>query len=224
MLGCGITSPATRAWEEAEWDDTAECTNPDADECIEFACDGEEGQCGVFSCEDVDQEALTSASLSHGAELARAGAHRPPMRRPPPFRNWRNMGVREGARPRVTFHFRYRLGYLPAFPRYEGPVVRHHLFPQAPEFGAWFRRAGINIHEWTMLIPEHIHRQIHSGAGRGGLWNAAWRAFKDANPEPPSRDVMIRHAFELAFRYELTGPIVQYKRPVVPIGPQLYQN
>ncbi len=124
----------------------------------------------------------------------------------------------------MTFHFRYPFGALPAFPRYEGRVVKHHLFPKAAEFRDWFRRAGINIHDWTMVIPEHIHRQIHSGTGRGGLWNTAWRVYMDANPNPPGRDVLLRHAIELAFRYELTGPIVPYNHQVVPIGPQLYGN
>lgn len=56
------------------------------------------------------------------------------------------------------------------------------------------------------------------------MWNTAWRAFINAHREPPGRDAVIRHAFELAFRYELTGPLVPYHRPVMPIGPQLHQN
>jgi hypothetical protein len=56
------------------------------------------------------------------------------------------------------------------------------------------------------------------------MWNTAWRVFINANPEPPGRDAVIRHAFELAFRYDLTGPLVPYNRPVMPIGPQLHQH
>jgi hypothetical protein len=63
----------------------------------------------------------------------------------------------------MRFHFGYSYGYLPAFPRYEGRVVKHHLFPQAQEFREWFRRARIDIHEYTLVIPEHIHLQIHRG-------------------------------------------------------------
>jgi uncharacterized lipoprotein (TIGR02269 family) len=223
LSACGTTSSSSRAWEGAEWAGASACEEPGADQCIVFACDVEEGVCGVFACEDVDPEAVAGTSLAHGAELARSGGYRHPSR-PPAFRNWRNSGVREGARPRMTFHFRYPFGALPAFPRYEGRVVKHHLFPKAAEFRDWFRRAGINIHDWTMVIPEHIHRQIHSGTGRGGLWNTAWRVYMDANPNPPGRDVLLRHAIELAFRYELTGPIVPYNHQVVPIGPQLYGN
>lgn len=35
---------------------------------------------------------------------------------------------------------------------------------------------------------------------------------------------MIRHALELAFRYRLVGPLVPYNQPVMPIGPQMYQD
>jgi len=224
LAGCGTPSPAMRAWEGAEREDSMSCDDPKSDQCIVLACDGEDGACGVFMCEDVEPEAMAQAPLAHRAELARGGAYRPPMRGPVPFRNWRNMGIREGARPRMTFHFRYRFGYLPAFPRYEGRVVKHHLFPQAQEFRAWFKRAGIDIHQYTLLIPEHTHLQIHRGDGRGGLWNAAWREYVKANPVPPKPQVILGHAFQLAFRYELTGPVVPYNRPVVPIGPQLYQH
>src|SRR5687767_12103373 len=92
LLGCGTTSPAAHAWSSAEWTDEAECAAPSTDQCIVFACDGEQGLCGVFSCEDVDPEALADASLAHGAELARGGAYRPPIRTPGTSRNWRNTG------------------------------------------------------------------------------------------------------------------------------------
>jgi uncharacterized lipoprotein (TIGR02269 family) len=225
LSGCGTTSPATRVWEEeAARDDTRACEAPDVDQCVVLACDGEEGTCDIFGCEDVDPEAVVQAPLAHNAELARGGAYRPPGRGPGPLRNWRHMGVREGARPRMTFHFEYRYGFLPAFPRYEGKVVRHHLFPQAQEFRRWFGRAGIDIHQYTLVIPEHIHRQIHGGDGRGGVWNAAWREYVKANPRPPEPEVLLRHALNLAFRFKLVGPIVPYNHPVLPIGPQLYAN
>lgn len=224
MSGCGSHSPATRAWEHAAHHASSPCQDPDADQCIVFACDGEEESCGVFGCEDVHREALSSTSVAHGAQLVRGGAYRSPGRGPLRFRNWRNMGVREGAKPRATFHFRYRFGYLPAFPRYEGRVVKHHLFPQAPEFREWFARSGIDVHKYTMLIPEHVHRQIHGGTGRGGIWNEAWRAYRAANPTPQHPNALLHHALELAFRYELSGPLVPYRRPVIPIGPQLYPD
>ena len=223
MAACGTTSASSRAWEDAARDDDSACAEPMADQCIVFACDAEAGLCGVFACEDVDPEVVAGTSLAHGAQLARGSAYRAPSS-PPAFRNWRNSRVRQGARPRMTFHFRYTFGALPAFPRYEGRVVKHHLFPQAPEFREWFRRSGVNVHEWTMVIPEHVHRQIHSGTGRGGLWNTAWREFKRTHPDGLSSEALLRQALHLAIRFDLAGPLVPYRHSVVPIGPQLHSN
>ncbi len=219
LAACGTSSPATRSGEGAEQEVSTSCDDPGADQCIVLACDGEDGVCGVFGCEDVDLEAVAQGPLAPGVERALA---RPPFRGP--FRHWRRVGLREGSPPRVTFHFHYRQGFLPAFPRYTGPVIKHHLFPQAREFRVWFQRAGVDIHQYTMVIPEQLHLQIHRGDGRGGLWNAAWRAYKDAHPNPPPADVIVRHAFELAFRFRLTGPLVPYGHQVIPIGPQLFSN
>ena len=41
-------------------------------------------------------------------------------------------------------------------------------------------------------------------------WNEAWRRFKDDNPAA-SPQAIYRHAGELIFRFELTGPIVPYR-------------
>ncbi|MFY0575778.1 TIGR02269 family lipoprotein [Cystobacter fuscus] len=93
-------------------------------------------------------------------------------------------------------------------------------FPQAQEFRPWFRARGINIHEWTMRIPEHVHLRIHHGAN-GGLWNQAWRQYINANPGYVPREVLIRKAFELALRFDIAGPIRPYHAPVPAPGPQL---
>jgi uncharacterized lipoprotein (TIGR02269 family) len=223
LSGCGSTAPTMLAGADAEWDEALECEEPGADQCIVLACDGEQGECGVFACEDVDPEAMSRASLAHGAELAQGGTFRPPFRTPGTSRNWRRTGLRDGVRPRLTFHFRYRDGYLPAFPRLEGKLIKHHLFPQAQEFAAWFKKQGINPHDWTMVIPEHVHLRIHRGGGRGGAWNRAWREFKNANLDrnvPPAE--LITKAFELAYRFDIVGPIRPYGHALVPPGPQLF--
>lgn len=134
------------------------------------------------------------------------------------------MGIRGGARPRMTFHFRYREGFVPALPREPGKLVHHHLFPQQPELARWFRANGVDIHKFTLLIPEHIHRQLHSGTGRGGLWNQAWRDYRDSKQGGfVSREELHRKAVELIFRFELTGPVVPYNAPLAPFNamPQL---
>jgi uncharacterized lipoprotein (TIGR02269 family) len=216
LAACATSSPPSQAWEEAAHADTSTCDDPDTDQCVVVACD--EGECGVFSCEDVDPEALAHVPLAHGAELARFP--RPPSRGPGTQRNWRRAGLREDARPRLTFHFRYRQGFLPAFPRLEGTLIKHHLFPQAQEFRKWFKDRNINIHEWTMLIPEQVHLRIHRGAN-GGLWNTAWRRFMEDNQGPVPREVLIHKAFELALRFDIAGPLRPYYPAVPPPGPQL---
>ena len=215
LSGCGTSSPATRAWTEAEGQGVQECDDPESDQCIVLACDGEEGTCGVFGCEDVDPE-------GQAAGVVEPVRYRPPVRSPGSSRNWRRTGLREGTWPRMTFRFRYREGFLPAFPRLEGKLVKHHLFPQAPDLSAWFKQNGLNPHQWTMVIPEHVHLRIHRGAARGGLWNQAWREFRDANRgrEVPPAELLAK-AFELAYRFDIVGPIIPYRHTLVPPGPQL---
>jgi uncharacterized lipoprotein (TIGR02269 family) len=215
LAACAPSAPALRTWEDGE---TSTCEETGADQCVVLACD--EGECGLFDCEDLDPEALARVPLAHGAELAR-NFQRPPYRAPGTQRSWRRAGLREDARPRMTFHFQYRQGFLPAFPRLEGKLIKHHLFPQAQEFRVWFNQNRINIHEWTMLVPEHVHLRIHRGAN-GGLWNEAWRQFMNANRRGRvPREEMLRKAFELALRFDIAGPIRPYYAPVPPPGPQL---
>jgi uncharacterized lipoprotein (TIGR02269 family) len=124
----------------------------------------------------------------------------------------------------MVFHFRYRQGFLPALPREPGKLVHHHLFPQQRELALWFTQNGVDIHKFTILVPEHIHRQIHSGTGRGGMWNQAWRDYRRTLGDGPvSPEELHRKAVELIFRFELTGPVVPYNTPAAPYqsGPQL---
>lgn len=215
LCACGASSPALRSWEEAGG--TASCEREDADQCVAVACDG--ATCGLFDCEDVQSETVAMATTAPRVELAQA--YRPPWR-PPASRNWRSMGIRPGARPRMTFHFRYRQGFLPALRQEPGPRVKHHLFPQQEYLANWFTSRGVDIHKFTMLIPEHIHREIHSGTGRGGMWNQAWREYWLANRR---RDVtpseLHRKAVELIFRFELTGPVMPYSTRVDSFGPNI---
>ncbi|HZH17918.1 MAG TPA: TIGR02269 family lipoprotein [Archangium sp.] len=139
------------------------------------------------------------------------------------WRNWRRTGLREGAGPRMAFHLRYREGFLPAFPRLEGRLIKHHLFPQAADLAAWFRAQGINPHDWTMVIPAHVHLRVHRAGVRGGLWNHAWRDFKNANQgRAVLPEELLAKAFELAYRFDIVGPIVPYGHTLVAPGPQMF--
>ncbi len=91
-----------------------------------------------------------------------------------------------------------------------GRFEKHHIFPQAQELALWFRSKGIDIHQFTIPIPRHIHRRIHDTLPRGGEWNKAWRDFKVAN-EGANREAIFKHAGELIYRFQLLGgPIQQY--------------
>ncbi|NMO19186.1 TIGR02269 family lipoprotein [Pyxidicoccus fallax] len=211
LCGCATSSPEVRAFEEAERAEA--CEYADSEQCLVLVCEG--GDCGLFDCEDVDTDAVARAPVRPDVELAQ-GYYRPPYRAPA-FRNWRNTGLRPGARPRMVFHFRYREGFLPALPREPGKLVHHHLFPQQSDLALWFTRNGVDIHKFTILIPEHIHRQIHSGTGRGGMWNQAWREYYNVmRRQRVNSEDLHRKAVELIFRFELTGPVVPYNAPLGP--------
>lgn len=59
----------------------------------------------------------------------------------------------------------------------------HHIFPQAEEFAANWKSAGINIEQFRVQISEGAHLgQLHSsagipGVGPGGIWNETWRQY-----------------------------------------------
>jgi len=223
LSGCVTSSPAVQAWEGAVRDTGAACEAPESDRCVVLACEGEQEECGVFRCEDVEPAPVAQAPLLHGAQLAQRGPYfRPPFRTPGPSRNWRNTGLRPGARPLMSFHFRYRQGYLPAFPRLQGKLVKHHLFPQEEDVASWLKWQGINIHQYTMVIPEHVHLRVHRGQ-RGGPWNQAWRDFMHANEtRRVPTDELLRKAFELSFRFDIVGPIIPYGHNLVPPEPGIF--
>ncbi len=166
-----------------------------------------EGECGFFPCRDVEPGKVV---------LARGGAVvAPPAPGGAPRRWW---GVwpwmRRDSEPVLTFRF-YRhfdpkppsLHQLPP-----GRYVRHHIFPQAQDLRTWFEQQGVeNIHNFTLVIPEHLHRHIHGGGARGGRWNEAWREYKENNPLASPAEIY-RHAGELIFRFELSGPLLPYYR------------
>jgi uncharacterized lipoprotein (TIGR02269 family) len=84
-------------------------------------------------------------------------------------------------------------------------MEKHHIFPQEPRLARWFGQQGINIHDYTLLIPLAVHRRIHGGrGGRGGLWNEEWRRFIEERQQATPEDIW-RHAVHLIVRYDLTG-------------------
>lgn len=211
LAACAASHPSQRTWAEAA--EAPGCEEPDEDQCVVLACYA--GMCGFFLCEDVVPAEVPPTRLKPGVELVRnGGTIAPPMGPAQPRRWWgRALGLPGSAEPVLTFRWYPQAPPVrPVYALPPGRYVRHHIFPQAPDLALYFKRSGIDIHRYTLLIPEHLHIRIHRGGPRGGLWNEAWREFAEANPTPPPPAIIYRHAGELIFRFELTGPVVPYYR------------
>ncbi len=212
LAACATSSPVVHEVNEApevpevvaSWEEGCEDERTLLPLCDE---DGEE--CGLYRCKEVvPRETL----------LAFRGGGIPPIYTPAspasPRRWWRRpLWLSRGTQPVLTFRFNRHLDPKPSLPALPaGRWVQHHIFPQARDLQEWFHRQGVpNIHHFTLLIPEHVHLRIHSGGPNGGRWNMAWQQFKLDNPNAPP-DAIYRHAGELIFRFQLTGPVLPYAR------------
>lgn len=169
---------------------------------VVLLCQGPD--CGFFLCRDV----MTGMVVP----VRGGGVTAPPPAPGGSPRRWQGPSwLRRAAPPVLTFRFHSSLDVKPPRPLLPpGRYVRHHIFPQADDLARWFEWRGVPIHNFTLVIPEHIHWRIHSGGPRGGLWNAAWRKFRNENPRAPPEEIY-RHAGELIYRFELMGPVVTYR-------------
>lgn len=78
----------------------------------------------------------------------------------------------------------------------------HHIFPQRSDLAAQFARRNINIHEFQMVLPQHVHRELHGGGARGGAWNREWETFFRRNPNATTGQIF-QHAIKLIEKYNL---------------------
>jgi uncharacterized lipoprotein (TIGR02269 family) len=176
---------------------------------VVLLCEGRE--CGFFRCSDLALE-------PGGVQLTRGGGGFMASPAAPGGRpgRWRSGWLRRNAGPVLTFRLYASRDpkplLLPPLRLPPGRYIRHHLFSQARDLAEWFKLRGVNIHGFTMVIEETVHHRIHSGGPRGGLWNEAWRQFKEAKPDASPAEIY-RHAGELIYRFELLGPIVPYYAP-----------
>ena len=210
LAACATSSPAeaevpqaapevVESWEEG-------CEDP---RTLVLLCQEDSDECGLFVCREVVPGRVVLASRGGGGGFSGPTS-------PGGSRRWRRGPRWPGdATPVFTFRFNRHLAPKPITPQLpqlpSGRYVRHHIFSQAPALAQWFKRQGIpDIHQFTMVIPEHIHREIHSGGPSGGRWNDAWRKFIIGNSNASPQEIY-RHAGELIFRFELTGPIVPYR-------------
>ncbi len=222
LLGLMLTACATSApimhedaeapevvsssWDEARADPT----------CVVPLCD--EARCAFWRCQDVVEvdahpvllaqatvtQPLSLPPLVPGPSASRWWGHplAVPNHAAPVFEiPWHNWKTRQLSAPKL---FRHQCLTPP-----REPFEKHHIFPQQPVLARWFKTKNIDIHAFTIRIPQSFHQWLHSGGPEGGQWNAAWRQFKDKNPDVPPEEVW-RFAGELMSRFGVIGPLVPY--------------
>ncbi len=89
-------------------------------------------------------------------------------------------------------------------------LPKHHVFPQA--LRSWFSSRNLqNIDDYTIQISKGLHKQLHSGGGRGGVWNSEWQQFKNQNPYATPQQIF-KQAEDMMFKYQLEfSRFVKYK-------------
>jgi uncharacterized lipoprotein (TIGR02269 family) len=208
LAACATSSPVAKEENEApevvsSWEEGCE-----DERSLVLLCRDEGEECGFFLCREVVPREVLLAYRG-GGPIYIPGAS------PASPRRWwgRPGGWPRNNEPVLTFRFnRHFDPKPPAFALPPGRWVQHHIFPQAEVLRNWFHGRGVpDIHQFTILIPEHVHIRLHSGGPNGGLWNQAWREFMSTYPNAPPEQIY-RHAGELMFRFELTGPIAPYQR------------
>jgi uncharacterized lipoprotein (TIGR02269 family) len=222
LTACASATPAERRWEAASAE-TRECDDPGADRCVTVRCGIR--LCGVYHCADVRPGRIVRAQ---------AVAPLPP---PPPLevavepfpetanpqRYWGStQGLPNDAEPIFIIPWN-QTNPAPNSLEEEGAQdkrtwAKHHVFPQ--EFRAWFELKGIDIHAWTMVLEKSVHERIHFGR-QGGPWNAAWREYINDNKDNKKLGPQAIHLFavRLIFRFELSGPVVPYRRKLPLVFP-----
>ena len=69
----------------------------------------------------------------------------------------------------------------------------HHLLPQAKEFNAFFKAAGLDSKAYTIVLEKAAHRLspdgLHTGQGIEN-WNGAWKDFFRKNPSASRRGIL----------------------------------
>ena len=66
---------------------------------------------------------------------------------------------------------------------YSEPTEMHHVLPQ--QFRDFFERAGLNIDEATVELPQSIHQAAHDVG-----WNEQWQEFFDSNPQATASEIV----------------------------------
>jgi uncharacterized lipoprotein (TIGR02269 family) len=213
LAACATSAPVLREDDEApevaaSWEEAR--TDPS---CVVPLCD--EARCALWRCLDLEEDA-PSVVLARGPMPA-VGLRPPLVGNPsrwwaPPLAApttvepvfeipWHNWKLREQLAQKRKHPLRCMLP--------PEPLEKHHIFPQAQDLAEWFKLKGIDIHAFTVRLPESFHRRLHSGGPSGGQWNEAWRRFQKENDGAGPKEIW-RFAFELMFLFNVNGPFVHY--------------
>jgi len=196
LVACASTSTPLResvgpklvSWEEG-------CQEPTT---LEFFC--AQGTCAFFRCQDMETHGEDSAVKVEPARWTRppqpSGGRRRGSRYPRPDAD-PVFVIRWNNHPPLSVP-------IPRPARTARAWVKHHIFPQEPQLAEWFQLQGINIHQYTLLIPREVHLRIHSGGPRGGKWNAEWRHFTEGRAKATPAEIW-QHASKLIVDYNLAG-------------------
>ncbi|MGZ3461017.1 MAG: SitA6 family polymorphic toxin lipoprotein [Archangium sp.] len=221
LSACVTTAPGVREDAEAPEVVSSSWTEARADpSCVVPQCDGE--RCAIWRCRDVAEaeahpvllaqataaepvlEPILPESLVEGPSTSRwwgrtlAG----PDSAAPVFEiPWHNWKAQEQSAPRPLRRLCINL--------LREPFEKHHIFPQQKDLALWFEGKGIDIHAFTIRVPQSFHRWLHSGGPAGGQWNEAWRQFHENNRGASPAEIW-HFAGELMMRFGVNGPFVPY--------------
>jgi uncharacterized lipoprotein (TIGR02269 family) len=191
----------TAAWDAADHSEE-ECGDAEEDECLTPACTP--SGCGLYRCEDLEPIRIVRA---RGAAAMR-----------PPADGQRNRGGSQAlpgaALPVLVFQW-YRPEELPSQKETarrlalwrQRPHERHHIFPQA--FKGHFKRKGINIHQWTLVLDAAEHARVHRLKDRGP-WNTEWSAWITLHGITATKAMHFEFASYLIQKYNLWGMPATY--------------
>ena len=203
-LACVTSGPRLSDEPAASWEEVC------ADEHSLVLLD-DEASLGLYRCKDMVAEGALLAYRGGGITLPAAPGS--------PRRWWgRPLFLPRDAEAVFIIPWRNHDWRPPPPQLPPGRWNKHHIFPQAPDLARWFKRQGVDIHQHTLVIPYDVHVRIHSGAPRGGVWNEAWRNFREARPDAPPEEIW-RYAIKLIVHYELSGPVIPYSYKLPPPAP-----
>jgi hypothetical protein len=94
-------------------------------------------------------------------------------------------------------------------------MIKHHIFnkfrgssPNSQVYRNFFKKHGINVDNYTVEIPESLHKHLHKS---GNNWTTRWKNWIDANPNATTKEVY-QFAGSLMDEYGLNHlPIVKYR-------------